>query len=218
MKDISIWNSLRYAALGDSITFALDGTRDCERIYEPYCELVKQALNLRSVINYGINGSTIATYNRTGDAYMPMCKRYADMCDADIVSVMGGINDFGRGGLLGQAGDDTEYTFYGALNILCAGLKRKYPNAFVFFMTPLKMQLFGDKDDETVLRSFCNAICEVCANYGIPVLDTATLADFSREYDEAGYYGDGLHPSARFHREVLAPLIVSFLKDNYPRR
>lgn len=212
----TIWKNLRYAALGDSITFALDGTRDCEIILKPYCELVKEQLGLCSAENYGINGSTISAFNKFGDAYMPMCVRYASMEDADIVSVMGGINDFGRLAVLGDPKDELPTTFYGALNVLCKGLKEKYPHAFVFFMTPLKMQLYGDEAAESTLKKFCNAIKEVCARFDIPVLDTAEQADFSLEYDAAGYYGDGLHPSAQFHREVLAPLIARFIRERYP--
>ncbi len=217
MKNI-IWKNLRYVALGDSITFALDGTRDCEQILKPYCELVKDELGLQSATNYGINGSTIASYNRLGDAYMPMCERYALMEDADIVSVMGGTNDFGRLCMLGHPEDTDTNTFFGALNILCKGLKDKYPNAFIFFMTPLKLQLFGDSAAESKLNDFCNAVKLTCASFDIPVLDTAKEANFAIEYDSPGYYGDGLHPSAQFHREVLAPLIVRFIRDRYPNQ
>lgn len=206
------WSKLRYAALGDSITFGLNnGTQ----IDKPYCESVKENLGLKWAKNYGINGSTIATANALGDAYMPMCQRYAQMEDADIVSVMGGTNDYGRYVTMGDINSIDATTFCGALNLLCSGLKDKYPNAFVFFMTPLKLREYNGRSEGAEFDQLRSAIKQICGRWNIPVLDTATLADFSQEYNATEYNGDGLHPSQDFHTTVLAPVITQFIRDNY---
>lgn len=206
------WSKLRYAALGDSITFGLnDGVQ-----IKPYCESVRESLGLNSVKNYGVNGSTVATANALGDAYMPMCRRYTQMEDADIVSVMGGTNDFGRYVALGDVNSIDTSTFCGALNVLCSGLKNKYSNAFMFFLTPLKMREYNGRSEGKEFEQLRNAIKQICDRWNILVLDTATLADFSQEYGAADYKGDGLHPSQNFHTTVLAPVITQFIRDNYP--
>ena len=137
--------------------------------------------------------------------------------DADIVSVMGGTNDFGRFTTLGTINDTQTSTFYGALNTLAKGLKEKYPNAFIFFMTPLKLISYRGnlRDEGADFDKYRQAIKDVCAKYDIPVLDTAVLADASQEFGADDYQGDGYHPSQVFHRNVLSPVIFNFIKNNY---
>lgn len=208
------YSQLTYVALGDSITYGYDWSKNGQQMDNPYCELVKNALKLKSVVNYGINSSTVCT---GVDGRVDMCVRYKSMQDnADIVSVMGGVNDFGCWVSLGEPTDKSTTTFYGALNTLAQGLKEKYPNAFIFFMTPLKWQNNENKTNNGgTLDDFRTAIKTVCDIYDIAVLDTATLADFSTEYNLAEYKGDGLHPTQAFVSGTLAPLITQFIRDNY---
>lgn len=204
------FSELTYAALGDSITAGSRGKLSgvfSGYMDTPYCVLVKDELGLKSVTNYGISSSTISS----GNGYVsPMVERYDEMDETDIISVMGGINDYGKPVALGAINDTETTTFYGALNTLAKGLKEKSPNAFIFFMTPLSVPNFAP-----LLLKYCQAMKEVCAKYDIPVLDTNSLCDFSLEYNSVGYTGDGVHPSEEFHRDVLAPLIADFIKDNY---
>lgn len=204
------FSSMTYVALGDSITAGSRGKLSgvfSGYMDAPYCELVKEELGLKSVKNYGVSNSTISS----GDGYVsPMVERYNEMEDADIVSVMGGINDYGKPVSLGTISDTETTTFYGALNTLAKGLKEKYSNAFIFFMTPLSVPNFAP-----LLQKYCQAIKEVCARYSILVLDTNSLCDFSQEYNADGYIGDGVHPSEEFHKKVLAPTISKFIKNNY---
>ena len=213
------FSELKYAALGDSITYAMDGTQGGARMNKPYCEIVKDTLGLKSVQNYGISGSTVCTKtnSETYSAYKPMCERYKQMSDDfDIVSVMGGTNDYFQFATLGTISDTDTETFYGALNVLAKGLKEKYPNAFTFFMSPIKVRNASANTSNTKRHDdICRAIKEVCAKYDISVLDTSTRVDFSQEYNADDYTGDGVHPSQAFHRYVLAPVIADFIRNNY---
>lgn len=128
------FSQLTYSALGDSITEAMDGTKGGALMSEPYCEVVGDILGLKSVSNFGISGSTVCTATGKDYAKMPMCERYLTMGKADIISVMGGTNDWGRYSTLGNINDTTSNTFYGALNILAKGLKDNCPNSFIFFI------------------------------------------------------------------------------------
>ena len=204
------FSQLNYVALGDSITAGSRGKLSgvfSGYMDSPYCELVKDELGLKSVKNYGVSNSTISS----GNGYVsPMVERFSSMEDADIVSVMGGINDYGKPVVLGTINDTQTSTFYGALNTLAKGLKEKYSNSFIFFMTPLSVPNYAP-----LLEKYCKAIKDVCAKYDILVLDTNSLCDFSKEYNADGYVGDGVHPSEEFHKNVLAPVIANFIKNNY---
>ena len=86
-KQVVDFSAMTYVALGDSITYGKDiFGEEKDFIDFPYCQIVKQTLNLQGVTNYGIKGSTIST---AAGASAPFVERYANMVDADIVSVMG---------------------------------------------------------------------------------------------------------------------------------
>lgn len=124
--------------LGDSITWGYNPITE-KQIEKSYSIILKEKLNLRELKNYGINSSTLADNKKS---YKPMCNRYEDMDNnADIVAIFGGTNDYGRedfGVKLGKINDMEISTIYGALNNMCLGLKQKYPNSVIFFITPLQ--------------------------------------------------------------------------------
>lgn len=207
---------MRMNCLGDSITYGYSNEKG-EAMEKSYPTLLREKLNLSEVRNYGINGSTIA------EGENPMYIRYQDMDEnANIVSVLGGTNDFGRTTIeissLGKKGDKSGATLYGALNILCKGLKEKYPNAFIFFMTPLRCG--GDTIPNHygyTLKDVKRAIEEVCLVYKIPVLDLYTTGEFHPE-DESflkEYGVDDWHPNQKFVKEVLVNKIANFIKSEY---
>lgn len=205
---------LKMNCLGDSITYGYSNKQG-EAMEKSYPTLLKEILNLNTVRNYGINGSTIA------DGENPMYIRYKNMDDdANIVSVLAGTNDFGRTTIeispLGTKKDKQGNTVYGALDILCKGLKEKYPNALLFFMTPLRCgeDTVPNKYGYT-LEDVKKAIEEVCLEYKIPVLDLYSTGDFFPE-DKMflkKYCVDDRHPNQKFVEEVLAKKIAGFIKS-----
>lgn len=208
------FTQMTYVALGDSITYGADVTRGGYAMDHPYCDVVGQLLGLKAALNYGISGSTVCS---SAVGYCGMCERYVDMPDdADIVSVMGGVNDYARQLPLGKYKDTDTTTFYGALDALASGLRDKYPDAFIFFMTPLKFRgNEGVMGNGGTLGDYRTAVKRVCKKYGIAVLDAAELADYSKSYNAEGYAGDGLHPEQEFVSETLAPVIAKFIRENY---
>ena len=152
--------------IGDSITQA-DG---CEAGW-----IMRTANNLGMAgINEGVNGSTIAVKESAPTDRAPMVTRYQDMPDADVVVVLGGSNDwYYTWTPIGTFGDRSNYTFYGALHNLVMGLLERYENSLVLFATPIKR---GDDAGWTngngkTLDEYCDIIKEVCAHYGVAVLD-----------------------------------------------
>lgn len=152
--------------LGDSITQA-DG---CEAGW-----IMRTANNLGMVgINEGINGSTIAVKESSPTDRDPMVTRYPDMPDADVVVVLGGSNDwFYAWTPIGEFADRTNYTFYGALHNLILGLMQKYADSLIVFATPIKRGNAADLTNSNgkTLDDYCDIIREVCAYYGVAVLD-----------------------------------------------
>jgi len=200
--------------LGDSITWGYNPYTG-EQIEKNYSILLKEKLNLKELRNYGINSSTLAD-NKI--SYEPMCNRYKDMDNnADIVVIFGGTNDYGREDFevkLGQIDDLDTDTIYGALNNMCIGLKQKYPNSVIFFITPIQRGYidkgYNFKYATSVknrlkysLEDVANAIKEVCQKNNILVFDLYNNCDINTIEDCIKYIPDGLHPTEEYHK-ILA--------------
>ena len=240
-EESNIFEGLKYAALGDSITYGF-----IPRNYpgypgqlDSYAKLAAAKLGM-NFVNYGISGSTIANVSGRN----PMSVRYADMVDdADIITVMGGTNDVRNGVQLGTMEDRTNDTFYGALHVLYQGLYTKYIGGVdtsigktkrIIVLTPIKL-LDGAKASlpNTIENNanalfewdeWIDAIKEVAAFYSFPVLDFYNLSGVNPHLNrtvvgtEPGYTGnynpyvtDGTHPTQEMH-EYMSDVLVGFIK------
>lgn len=192
------WN-----CLGDSITANA-------YVDHHYYDYIKDRNKKIQINNYGISGTKMA-----GTASGAFCNRYTEMDkNADLITVFGGVNDWGQrsnGGPtpLGTKDDTTNKTFYGALNILCAGLQETYPDAVILFMTPLGNEGYPGFSTTTnslgyTVEDYVEVICEVCEKYNIPVVDLYHESGIS-PYDRvqnAVYFHDGLHLSNAGHERI----------------
>lgn len=207
--------------LGDSITWGYNPNTG-EQIEKNYSILLKERLNLKELRNYGINSSTLAD-NKI--SYEPMCNRYKNMDDnADIVAIFGGTNDYGREYFevqLGKINDLGTATIYGALNNMCIGLKQKYPNSVIFFITPIQRAYIDRGCNfkyatniknrlKYSLEDVANAIKEVCKKNNILVFDLYNNCDINTIEDYIKYIPDGLHPTEEYHK-ILANKIYDYI-------
>ena len=211
--DVDI-SDLNYAAFGDSITFGADWSKnsanDGSQMSNPYPQLVGDNLGLASVQNFGVGSSTYCS----NDYPNLTCSTdiiLAYMGDADIISVMLGVNDWGYSLPLGSISDSDTSTVYGSLNLIATHLTTNHKDAFVFFMTPYKTAL--TIDTAYPLSDLANAVKEVAAMYDIPVLDMYSVGRFELEMYDAN--SDGVHPSQEFFEEYTAPQIAEFIRQNY---
>ena len=206
----------KIAFLGDSITFGA-----CIKdINNSYVNLVAKSVDWDEVSNCSLCGSRIGDYigedpRNIGPSFV---ERFPDMPDGmDIVVVFGGTNDFGIGNEpLGEITDETAQTFRGALNILMKGLKVKYPDAFLVFMTPLHRKTENTPNESTgaILKEYVEAIKERAAYYKINVLDlfSAESLEPTASYYESMLIGDGIHPNEMGHA-VIAEEVIKYLNE-----
>lgn len=175
--------------LGDSITFGVGATSQ----ENTYASILGRTFHAE-VNNYGISGATLAC-----NSSAPFTFRYNAMDqDADMIVVFGGTNDFCLDVPLGSVGDVSHNTFYGGLNILMKGLKIKYPNTAIIFLTPIKRTYYiawNEKNHvNATLEDYRNSIIQMGQMYGIRVIDlySAKELDFTKDTE---FMPDGLHPS-----------------------
>ena len=198
-----IWN----VAL-DSLTAGFGTTKS-------YHQYIQEDLGITTINNYGISSTEICTSGTSGN---PFINRYLSMdVNADLITVLGGSNDFLHNAELGTFDSRDNSTFYGALHNLCVGLVTNFTNSKIAFFTPLRINgIYGiDTVPNTkgyILEDYVDAIKEVCGFYSIPVLDLFKSSGLSPyiPYMKTNYMPDGTHPNAVGHR-MIADKIRSFI-------
>lgn len=187
----------KIACLGDSITAAsnLDNLEDYQQYSYP--ARLKELLGAEEVTNLGIGGSSIGRY--WADAF---ADRYQEIPeDTDIILVMGGTND-------GFCVSEAEFgsleqrearTFCGDLDELMRGIKENYPDAMVFFATPLPNILHDYlRSERSYLlpqKDFADVILTLADEYGFQVVDlyNSNILDSHDANIVEEYMPDGVH-------------------------
>jgi len=208
--------------LGDSIT---EGCKTSDSAHR-FTDIIAREYELKEMRNYGIGGTRYAKQHTPSENPLhdlDFCSRVSEMApDADIVVVFGGTNDYGHGDApFGNTSDLSPDTFCGACNVLYSSLIAKYPDAKIVVVTPLHRTgencIYGD-GSKTVpcppLEAYIKAICQVAADYGLPVLDLyrAGILNPNDPSVLAEFVPDGLHPNDKGH-VILANEIGSFLSS-----
>lgn len=208
----------KIACLGDSITAA--SNLDSEEDYQQYSypANLKEVLGAEEVYNLGIGGSSIGRY--WADAFVD---RYRDIPeDVDIIIVMGGTND-------GFCVSDKEFgsleerayrTFCGDLDELMGGLRENYPDADIFFATPLpnilQDYLMSERDYLLPQKNFVDVILTLAQEYDYGIIDlyNSNLLDSHDVNIVADYMPDGVHGNHEGYR-ILAEHFAAELVKYY---
>ena len=207
-------NPTYWCALGDSITA---GTGAGGSSYA-YCNVAANTIGNCVINNYGIAGSCINDgYNLalTEPGYEDaFCNRYVEMADgADLVTILGSVNDHRADSKIGTIDSTDTETFYGALNVLITGLKSKYPNARIVFITPFKTADWqGTNMYGFTMTDFRNAIVGACNKHQIEVLDLFPVRQLSwlvglTSTPSLFYQYDYYHPTPDGHKAIANYLI-----------
>lgn len=183
---------------------------------------IQKFLKFKAVRNYGIKGSRMAITSDRNDSFT---QRYEEMDNnADIITILGGVNDFQHDVPLGALTSTDPHCFYGALNTIITGLFKKYPDKIIIFMTPMKNDFvhpvkkypnsFTFNKVHLKQINYVNAIKDVCDYYSIPVLDLYSESGISpfNENQAALYMPDKLHYSEAGYLR-LAKKIAGYLSS-----
>lgn len=212
---------MKIVTIGDSITV---GTYTSETDSSPnsvvqrnFSEVVKDKLGCDTLINYAHNGISIST---TAPVFpeKAIVTRYLIMEEADIVLVCAGTNDFGNGVAIGSPQDTEDGSFYGAVDILFSGLKKKYPNSEIYIVEPIHR--FDELENKIglSLESYRTVLEEKAGQYGIPTIDGFKVPiDPKLDLHRKLYAKDGLHINQEGHRlygEYIYQKILDIRKVN----
>ena len=216
-----ILKDLTMAFIGDSITEGVGATLS----EFSFPSIFFKNTDIKKAINYGVSGTRIARQNKTFMDYHNWDNDFIARVDTmeddfDCIVVCGGINDYMHGDAeLGFLGDCTEYTFYGALNVLIKKLKMKFPKAVLIFMTPIPF--VEDKSFEYAhinkghyFYEYLDAIKAVCEYHSVILFDLYSEIgiDSKNEDDRNRFYSDTIHLNDNGYSKIAEKLEI-FLKN-----
>jgi lysophospholipase L1-like esterase len=192
------------AFVGKTATFYGDSLTQVNYHYtKGYHKWVSEILGLASYKNYGTGGYTVAdVYNKVSSASET----------TDIVFVMCGVNDQTASIPLGEMGDTTTGTTYGALDALCKKTKEKYPLSVIVFVTPHYQTKYVHSAGITSYE-ISKAIKAVCEKYTIPVYDNFVMSGIY--YDNLDFWTtDGCHWNDTAH-EMVGKNLAHFMLNTF---
>jgi lysophospholipase L1-like esterase len=212
------WYGKKWISYGDSITQG--------NLWQP---IVAKIFGLNH-INKGVGGSTVAS--NPDSAVAPFCDatRIAALdSDADLITIMGGTNDWngtneGYGTPLGTLPTSSTYDtteFYGALCQTVKLIQAQCPNAMIIIMSNINSrgtqgQASGYPPHNAI--GLCSAdyaeASRTVANYlGCAFIDMAMCG--INIYNRAEYVADAVHPNAK-GGELMARMVIAYLSNHTP--
>ena len=184
--------------IGDSLTDETNDTatkRYFEWLKEPSC----------TTTNIAVSGSGYLRNNGgTTNNFVSKVDGLTGNEGYDIISVFGGINDSGNFDEypLGNFGDTTPTTYYGAIYYVFNALITKFPTAFIFAITPTVPDYRHGANNGC--DQLADAIKEVCRWLKVPVADVNATCGLRPWIvgNQSKYYYDGVHPNAEGHKLI----------------
>ena len=201
----SKWTGKKWYVFGDSNSQNSNVKTYHEFIEEIIgCEVTNRAIGGTGYISRG-SGDNPPVYERV----------ISTDSDADLITVMSGGNDYSASYPLGELGDTTLDTFYGALDLTFNALIDKYPLKTIAVFTQMRRRNEGRRKPEgATVEEQVYATLEMCKKYNLPVLNL---------YHEGGMYPwnddyrdemipDGVHLSTE-GQQALAQKVMSFIES-----
>jgi len=203
------WNGKAWAQLGDSIT--------AQAMWQA---AVVSKLSLVST-NFGVSGTKIS-----GADVNAMCndaRINAIPTTVDLVSVMGGTNDWAQNTALGLVDSVDVTTFNGALNVMVNKLSTRFPAKRIALFTTPYGELYtlptgwpnaATNTQGLTTRDYAEAIRIQGKRWGVPVVDISGSAGWNTINIRTYITDDGglLHPNAVGGGRIAEVVVGAFLQ------
>lgn len=194
----------RITLMGDSLAHGSITGNDCVWLHH-------LALKYNMIEhNLGINGSAFTQGCGSGT---PMCERYAQIPESDIIVVEGGANDKNDNAPIGTVSDTTPTTFAGAVYTVINGIRSMYPKSKIVFLTDYNRY-------PSRWAAYVDMMKNVCARYSVPCFDNFAesgidlISEGTKAWQDEGFVLSGsanVHISPEAYKKVLLPKYEAFL-------
>lgn len=206
----STWSGKSWASLGDSIT--------------------QQAKWQAGVVgklgllwtNFGIGGTKISGTVGDADAMCQDTRINAIPTTFDLVSVMGGTNDWAQSVPMGAEDSTDPLTFNGALNTMVTKLMTRFPDKRVILCTTPYGEMPGragwsngwTNTQGLTTRDYAEAVRKCCKRWSLPIIDVNTDAGWNTLNIRTYITDDGglLHPNDVGGSRIASVIVAGFNK------
>lgn len=180
----------------------------------PYHQLLKVSEGV-NVFNYARGGAGWIAKSSDGSAPNLIEQLASAPAEVDIITAMAGGNDYSMDYPLGQLGDNTMDTFYGALDLTMKAMIEKYPMKKIAIFTQMRRRTEAVRPKGTSVEKQVNATIDVAKKYGLPVLNLYHHGNMY-PWNDAWYtecmMEDGVHLIAK-GQEILTNKVKGFLES-----
>ena len=192
----SVFNGLTASFYGDSLT------EKNSHYTKGYHSWIQDILGLASYNDYGVSGYKVSdVYNKVNSINDT----------ADIIFVMCGVNDQTFSVDLGEWGDTTTSTTYGAYYCLCNLLKTKYPTKPIIFITPHYQTKYPHSSGITSYE-IGEAMKKTCDKFSIPCYDNRVMSGIYTT-NLSTFTTDNCHWNDKGH-EMVGKNLARWVIDN----
>jgi hypothetical protein len=197
---------ITWGAFGDSLTEG-DST---------YAKIVSDITGI-TLINLGDGGTG---YKKEEDSGASFVQRVSSVTnDIQVLTVFGSFNDSAYiNDNLGQLGDTTIDTLYGAMYKFYTDLFANHTDIVVGVITPCPWKILSPRQGSEKAEKYVKALIDTANYFSLPVLDLYHESGL-RPWEEAfanKYYKEGfenaVHPTQEAHEKFIAPKVIEFIK------
>lgn len=134
-----------------------------------------------------------------------------DLANVDLVTVYLGTNDATLAANIGALGDAIgSGTYYGYLRYAIEGLINAKPSLKIIWITPM----FNDASGSST-AAIVTAQLNICASYGIPVLNQFYNSGINSINVMSVIGSDGVHPAMQANIDVIGRAVTGFITSHW---
>lgn len=215
------WDSKKYVAIGDSITFGYkppeNGVSGGGQMTYPYSRIVSDNLNMER-FNAGESGANVKCVLGLVSGYDNQVQQAIDF-NADIITIMIGVNDSGAEstdkyvplGTIDDVYDESNITFYSGLSEIVNRLQTALPNATIILLS-------SPKNNYTVTekkQNYFNAVKKVAEKYDVLFYDIHNGCGFNinNETVVTNFVLTDVHPNEKAHK-IIGSRLTGFIASH----
>ncbi|ATD56926.1 hypothetical protein BTM21_03865 [Clostridium chauvoei] len=143
--------------------------------------------------------------------------------NADLISIMVCMNDFGGNTPIGSINDKTDDTFYGSIYMAIKKILEQKPDVRLMFVIPHNPGQHDNyfnkinkknKAEQHYYYEYVDAVEKSCRYYGIPVVNLYSECGLN-EFNQSYFFNsadDHVHPNKKLH-DIFARIISSKIKS-----
>lgn len=217
------WDSKKYVAIGDSITFGYspngnsEGLAVGQQVSTYYSKVVSENLNMK-LLNVGQSGANVKSALGLQSTYKNQVQQAIDF-NADIVTIMLGVNDSGASnsaqyvplGTIDDVYDENNITFYSGLGEIVKRIQTALPSSTIILLSSPKNNFTVNE----IKQNYFKAVKDVAEKYDVLFCDLHNGCGFNinNPVCVSEFVLNDVHPDVKAHK-ILGKRLTGFISSH----